>query len=99
MERDAVLAVLRAHRSELLRRGVLHVALFGSVARGEEGPASDIDLLVDLDPQAPIDVFGYVGLVSYVQGLFDRQRVDVANRKALKPRLRPVIERDEIRAF
>ena len=48
-----VLNVLNAHEAELRRRGVCHAAVFGSVARGEAGSHSDIDVLVDLDPQSP----------------------------------------------
>ncbi len=40
------IAVLRRHREDLVRRGLLHIAVFGSVARGEEGPGSDVDLMV-----------------------------------------------------
>jgi len=41
-----VIALLREHRSQLQARGISNVAVFGSVARGEEGPGSDIDLMV-----------------------------------------------------
>ncbi|MDP6871902.1 MAG: nucleotidyltransferase domain-containing protein [Alphaproteobacteria bacterium] len=40
------IALLRQNREDLIRRGLLHIAVFGSVARGEEGPGSDTDLLV-----------------------------------------------------
>ena len=45
---------MRGHEAPLRRRGVLHVALFGSVARGDEGPDSDIDLLVDFDQDSSL---------------------------------------------
>jgi predicted nucleotidyltransferase len=44
-----VLQILRTHESELRRRGVSHAAVFGSVARGEAGVGSDIDVMVELD--------------------------------------------------
>jgi predicted nucleotidyltransferase len=46
---DDVLHTLRMHRDALRRLGVSHAAVFGSVARGESGGESDLDLLVDLD--------------------------------------------------
>ncbi|NJL08671.1 MAG: nucleotidyltransferase domain-containing protein [Methylacidiphilales bacterium] len=49
-DREAILATLRAHRRELEAMGVVGLALFGSVARGEAGPGSDIDLAVRYDP-------------------------------------------------
>ena len=58
------LALVRAHRDEILsiaaRRGVSHIRGFGSVARGDAEPGSDIDLLVDFDPSHPgLDLFGF----------------------------------------
>jgi predicted nucleotidyltransferase len=45
IDREQVLARLRDHAAELRRRGVPHAALFGSMARGEAGPDSDIDII------------------------------------------------------
>lgn len=98
MDSAAVIHVLKTHVAELRHRGVQHAALFGSVARGEAGPESDIDLMLDLDPDARIDVFGYVGLVEYVQRLFG-EPVDVSNRETLKAHVRPSAERDAIDVF
>jgi len=47
---DRALAVLRGRSNELRARGFLHVAVFGSVARREDGPQSDIDLVVRSAP-------------------------------------------------
>jgi predicted nucleotidyltransferase len=98
MDRNQVLATLKAHEAELKRRGVRHAALFGSVARGEAGPESDIDVLIDLDPRAPVGVWEYVGIAQYLGDLFP-VRVDVANRRALKGLVRPSIENDALFAF
>jgi uncharacterized protein len=98
IDRERVIATLRAHQSELHQRGVSHVALFGSIARGEGKRTSDIDILVELEPQARIGLFEYVGITQYLADLFP-VRVDVANRSSLKPLVRPTIERDAIYAF
>lgn len=98
MDRDQVIATLRAHEAELRGRGVAHAALFGSLARGEAVSASDIDILVDLAPDAGIGLFGYVALIQFLEDLFPL-RVDVANRRRLKPLVRPDIERNAVFAF
>ena len=98
MNSDDILATLRAHQLELRHRGVRHAALFGSVARGEATTASDIDILVEHDSDAPIDVFAYTGITQYLSDLFP-ERVDVANRDRLKPSVRPRAERDAVFAF
>jgi predicted nucleotidyltransferase len=98
MIREHVIETLRNHQQELRRRGVLHAALFGSVARDEDKPGSDIDIMVEIAPDAPVGLFEYVGITQYLEDLFP-DRVDVANRKSLKPLVRPSAERDAIYAF
>lgn len=98
MDREEIIATLRAHADELRRQGVRHAALFGSAARGDARPDSDIDILVELDPQAPIGVFAYAGLKRQIAALFPGQ-VDVVNRNALKIPIRPSVLADAIYAF
>jgi predicted nucleotidyltransferase len=98
MHRDQVIATLRAHQPELVRRGVLHAALFGSVARDDATPGSDIDILIEIAADAPVGVFEYVDITQYLGDLFD-DPVDVANRGSLKPAVRPGVEADAVYAF
>jgi uncharacterized protein len=98
MNREAIIARLREREADLRAHGVTHAALFGSVARGEQRPDSDIDILVDLDPAVVATMFDYAGLKDYVASLFQGS-VDVIDREALKPRLRPRAAADAIYAF
>lgn len=98
MKRDDILATLRAHEANLRQRGVQHAALFGSVARGEATAASDIDIMVELDPSAPVGLFAYAALKRYIAELFPG-RADVVNREALKPALRRPTATDTVYAF
>ena len=98
MDADQVIATLQLHEAELRRRGVVHAALFGSVARREGRPDSDIDIMVEIAPDAPVGVFEYVGITQYIGDLF-AVPVDVANRESLKPLVRPSAERDAVYAF
>ena len=93
-----ILKVLHEHEAELRERGVSHAAVFGSVARGEARPDSDIDVLVDLDPGNPMGVFEYSRLKLYVAELFDHP-ADVVNRPTLKPLLRDSVLQDAVTAF
>jgi uncharacterized protein len=92
------LETLRRYEMALRARGVRRAALFGSVARGENRPGSDIDIMVEIDPEAHITVFDYVGLKEYIAGLFDSP-VDVVSRDNLKPYVRPTATADAIYAF
>ena len=97
MNRDQAIAMLRAHERELRQLGVRHAALFGSLARGEARRRSDIDILIEIEPDAEIGLFEYVGITQYLEELFPK--ADVANRAALKPHVRPSAERDAVYAF
>ena len=88
----------RLHSRHGSGTGHRHAALFGSVVRGEARPSSDIDLLIELDPEAPIGVFEYVELTDFIGGLFP-VRVDIANRAKLKSYVRPQAEREAVQAF
>src|ERR1700685_4720174 len=96
-KRDAI-KVLRQHEADLSARGIIHAALFGSVARGEVRPDSDIDIMIELDPEAKIDVFQYAGIKMYIEGLFEKP-VDVVDREALKSSVRAPATSDAIYAF
>jgi uncharacterized protein len=82
----------------LRARGVSHAALFGSRARGDNRPDSDIDLMIEVDPAAGIGVYEYVALKDYIATLFDRP-VDVVSRDGLKPYVKPAVTTDAIYAF
>ena len=98
MDRQEILDRLRQNEHALRERGVTHAALFGSRVRGDNRPDSDIDLLIDIDPETVQDIYTYVGLKSYIAALFS-EPVDVVTRAALKPYVRPLAETDAVYAF
>jgi predicted nucleotidyltransferase len=95
MRRDEVLRILRAHRAELERaHGVRFLAIFGSVARDQASTESDIDVLVEFSARPGFD--GYMALKGRLEVLLG-PRVDLVMLGALKPSVRPEIEREAIR--
>jgi uncharacterized protein len=98
MNSSEAIETLRKSQRALRERGVLHAALFGSMARGDNRVGSDIDIMVEIDPAARMTVFDYVGLKEYIAGLFDGP-VDVVNRDALKSHVRPAATADAVYAF
>ena len=98
MNRQDIIARLRKNATELRARGVVHAALFGSRARDDARPDSDTDIMIEIDPEAHVTLFDYVGLKNYIASLFDGP-VDVVNREGLKPYVRPAATADAIYAF
>jgi uncharacterized protein len=98
MNTQDALATLRRYESALRARGIRHAAVFGSIARGENRPDSDLDIVIEVDPEARMTVFDYVGLKEYIAGLFDGP-VDVVSRDGLKPHVRSAVTADAVYAF
>ncbi len=95
---DDALHTLRAHRAELEGMGVIHAGIFGSVARGEAGPKSDLDVLVVLDDSKVVSIYDYCGVRLAISDLFGG-KADVVERKALRPRLKDRIIAEVVDAF
>ena len=94
---NEALTTLRLHESDLRAQGIRH-AVFGSVARGENRRDSDLDILIEFEPEAETSIYGYMRLKNYIRSLFDTP-VDVIDSEALKPHLRAPSTRDAIYAF
>jgi len=93
MTRAAILDRLRAERENLRAQfGVDSLALFGSVARDEAGPESDVDLLVEFN--RPITLFDLVAVQQYLERSLGVNRVDLIPRDSIYPAFRSEIERE-----
>lgn len=92
-----VSALVNEKRDDILRLATAHgarnVRVFGSVARGEADAASDIDLLVDLEPGRGLLDLG--GLLMDLQALLDRP-VDVVTERGLRERIRERVLREAV---
>jgi uncharacterized protein len=98
MNKDAVIATLRAHRADIERLGIVHVALFGSLARDEAGPDSDIDIAIDFADGARIDMFKYAGIKRQIAELFV-DPVDVVSTAAMRDGISEAAKSEMIYAF
>lgn len=95
MIKDQVLNLLHDHKNDLTQFHVKSIYLFGSVARNEEGPESDIDILVSFDCPATFDL--YMDLKFYLEDIFKR-KIDLVTESGLRPELRKYVNQDLIRA-
>jgi predicted nucleotidyltransferase len=94
MKRDEVARILSAERELLGAMGVKSLVLFGSVARDEARPDSDVDLLVEFD--RPTGYFGLVRLQNTLEEMLGC-RVDVGTPDSLRPALRARVQKEAIR--
>jgi predicted nucleotidyltransferase len=95
MKRDEILHLLAAHQQELTRFAVKSLAIFGSVARDEAWPDSDVDILVEFNK--PVGLFEFVRLKDYLETLLDCP-VDLVTPDALKEQLRERILKEAVHA-
>jgi predicted nucleotidyltransferase len=93
MKRDDVFRLLTERRSEFARFGVKSLALFGSTARDESEPESDVDILIEFEGRATFDQ--YMEFKFFLEEMLGRQ-VDLVTTRALKPRLRPYVEKEAL---
>jgi hypothetical protein len=93
MRRDAAISTIRAHLDELRALGVGSISLFGSVARDEARPESDVDVLVDL--ARPSGLVGLMRIRFFLEDLLS-VRVDVVTRGGLDPATLRHVNRDTV---
>jgi uncharacterized protein len=93
-----MLRVLRRHEGELRARGLTRLAVFGSAARGDLGPKSDVDLLIEVDAASRFGLFAFLNLKEHLSALLGRP-VDLAFPDALRPWLREAVLREAIEVF
>jgi hypothetical protein len=94
MKRNEAIAILKQHEQPLNRFGVISLAIFGSVARNEAQPESDIDILVEFAEPPTFD--RYMELKFYLEDCLG-QTVDLVSHKMLKPQIRDILEKEAIR--
>ncbi|MGK7889756.1 MAG: nucleotidyltransferase family protein [Leptolyngbyaceae cyanobacterium] len=96
MDKQQVLDTLNAHKDRLDEFAVKALFLFGSVARDEATPDSDVDFLVEFN--RPVGLFTLLGLKAYLEELLGCS-VDVGTPNSLRPHLRETVLKEAIRAI
>lgn len=98
MDRQTVIDRLRNHEAELRDLGVTGLSLFGSVARDEAGPESDVDVALTLDAERRIGLFRYVAIGERLEDILG-VKVDTVSEPVEKERLRRRIDQDRAHVF
>jgi uncharacterized protein len=98
MDKDGVVQTLRAHELELKAAGIVHLRVFGSVARGEASPSSDVDLMADLDGSKKFSLLDMSSLENRLSDIL-QVKVDLALSKSMREPIRRSAEREAVLAF
>jgi hypothetical protein len=98
MTPEAVITALRAHEPELRAAGIARLSMFGSTARGEARPDSDVDLLAAFDESRPLSLIDVIRIENFIADLLGLP-VDLVEEGTLKPRVRERVDHEMIRAF
>lgn len=93
--KDNILSTLRNHKSELSKYGVLNVGLFGSYLHNEQSLKSDIDLLVDFDPEKE-SFDNYMSVYDIIESIFKNEKVELVTKNGLSKYIGPKILKDVI---
>lgn len=93
-----VIAILKEHESFFREKGITRLAVFGSMARGDARPDSDVDLVIDVDPEVK---FSYIdlGIVEDSSSDWLGRKADMLTRRALRPPVAERVARDGIDVF
>ena len=91
-----MLAIVKAHQAKLQELGVKSLDVFGSVARDEARPDSDVDFLVEFS--RPVVFFYFFRIQHYLEDILGRD-IDLGTQDALREHLREPVLKDAIRVF
>jgi uncharacterized protein len=94
LDRQQVIALLQQHQATLQSMGVISLSLFGSIARNEAHPDSDVDLIVEL--AKPLTFDRYMDVKFYLEDHLGTT-VDLVSLQSLKPQIRDTIKDQAIR--
>jgi len=98
MDKGHVIETLRQHERELKAAGIVHLRLFGSVARGEASALSDVDLIAEFDRSKRLTLFGMARLENRLSDLLG-VKVDLSSAGSMKERVRARALHEAVHAF
>jgi predicted nucleotidyltransferase len=95
---NAVRQQLAAEEPELRRRGVRHLAVFGSIARGDDRPDSDVDVAVEIEPNRSFSLIRMEETRLFLEDAL-RRPVDLGEVDSFRPQVRAAFERERVAIF
>ncbi len=91
--KEKILSILKTHKPELLKYGVANIGLFGSYLRNEQSDKSDIDLLIDFEPEKE-NFDNYMAVYDIFESLFKDEKIELVTKNGLSKYIGPGILND-----
>jgi predicted nucleotidyltransferase len=88
--KENIISVLKTHKSELSKYGISNIGLFGSYLRNEQSKRSDIDLLIDFEPDKE-SFDNYMAVYDFFENLFKNEKVEIVTKNGLSKHIGPKI--------
>jgi predicted nucleotidyltransferase len=95
---EELVARIRAEEEQLRRRGIRHLFVFGSVARGDDRPDSDVDIAIDIEPGKSFSLIRLEDTRLLLEDVLGRP-VDLGEVESFRPPVRAAFERDHVAVF
>jgi uncharacterized protein len=89
-DKEHILSSIKSKEAEILRHGIKSIGLFGSYARDEQSENSDIDILIDFEPEKE-NFDNYMAVYDIIEKLFKDRKVEIVTRNGLSPYIGPKI--------
>lgn len=86
--KELILSTLKSKESEISKYGIRAIGLFGSYVRDEQAEHSDIDILVDFEPDKE-NFDNYMAVCDMIEKMFKNQRVEIVTKNGLSPYIGP----------
>lgn len=88
--KEYILSTIKSKESEISKYGIKSIGLFGSYARDEQTENSDIDILIDFEPENE-NFDNFMAVYDIIEKLFNSQRVEIVTKNGLSPYIGPKI--------
>ncbi len=93
--KENIIAILKCHKPALLKFGVKNIGLFGSYLRNEQTDMSDIDLLIDFEPEKE-NFDNYMAVYDMFENIFKDEKIEVITKNGLSKYIGPKILKDVV---
>ena len=95
--KELILSEMKQQKDELKNLGIVRIGLFGSYVRGEQSKKSDIDILVEFEPEKE-NFDNYMSVYDILENLFRNEKIEIVTKNGLSPYIGPQILKEVIYA-